>query len=189
MFDSETIKILKNDGVGIIPTDTLYGIVGSAFSKKAVKRIYALKGRDESKPFIVLISSVNDLKKFDVALTSEQKKFLNTVWPLSPSGRASRPVSVVLPVLQKKFEYLHCGTKSLAFRLPKNEKLRAFLKKTGPLVAPSANPQGMTPATTIKEAMDYFCAEADFYVPGGKKAGKPSKLISLLGEKPEILRR
>ena len=180
-MDSETVKILKNDGVGIIPTDTLYGIVGSALSKKAVKRIYALKGRDENKPFIVLISSINDLKKFDVVLTTEQKKFLNAVWP----GK----VSVVLSVPQKKFEYLHRGTKSLAFRLPKPEALRAFIKKTGPLVAPSANPQGETPSATVTEAMDYFCTEVDFYVPGPKKAGKPSRLISLLGEKPSILRK
>jgi len=43
MKEEEIIKILKNDGVGVMPTDTLYGLVGSAFSKRAIDRIYKLK--------------------------------------------------------------------------------------------------------------------------------------------------
>ena len=140
--------ILKKGNIGVIPTDTLYGIVGSAFSKKAVERIYEVKGRDENKPFIVLIASISDLKKFDIALTVPQKKLLDGVWPAS--------VSVILPCPQKKFQYLHRGTKSLAFRLPKDRELQTFLKQTGPLVAPSANPQGGKPAETIAEAKKYF---------------------------------
>lgn len=51
-------KILKSDGIAVIPTDTLYGVVGSAMSKKAIEKIYKIKERDKSKPLIVLISSV-----------------------------------------------------------------------------------------------------------------------------------
>ena len=49
------IKILKSGGVGVMPTDTLYGLVGSAFSKEAVKRIYKIKNRDKKKKLIILI--------------------------------------------------------------------------------------------------------------------------------------
>ncbi len=175
-------EILKAGGIGILPTDTLYGIVGSAFSKKAVKRIYAVKGRDENKPFIILISSQSDLKKFGVELTKEQRTFLSAAW----KGR--RATSVILPVPLKKFEYLHRGTQSLAFRLPNNKELLLLLKKTGPLVAPSANPHGKEPAHTIADAKEYFGDNIDFYIAGGRKEGKPSRLISLMSERLEVLR-
>ena len=56
-------KILKNNGVAIIPTDTLYGLVASTDSKKAVEKIYKIKERDKSKALIVLIHSLKDLEK------------------------------------------------------------------------------------------------------------------------------
>ena len=180
MFSDEIIHTIKKDGIGIVPTDTLYGIVGSAFSKQAVKRIYTVKGRDENKPFIILVSSVSDLKKFGIVVSLFQKKFLENIWPNS--------VSVIIPCPLKKFEYLHRGSRSLAFRLPKNKKLQQFLKKTGPLVAPSANPQGEKPAETVREAKKYFGTHIDFYVSDGRKNGKPSTIVSLENEKPTLLR-
>ena len=173
--------ILKKSGVAVIPTDTIYGIVGSALSKKTVERIYELKGRDDGKPCITLISSYADLKKFGVVLTPSQKKILSRAWP--------GPVSVILPCTQKKFEYLHRGTKSLAFRMPKTKKLQDLLKKTGPLIAPSANLQGAQPAETIAEAKAYFGDTIDIYSSGGRKKGKPSTLISLLDNKVVVLRQ
>ena len=171
-------KFLKEGKISVMPTDTLYGICTSAFSKKSVRKIYQIKGRDDHKPFIILISSILDLKKFGIKLTKDQKSFLDNVWPNS--------VSVILPVPQKRFEYLHRGTKSLAFRLPKKKSLELFIKKTGPLVAPSANPQGLTPATTITEAKEYFGEKIDLYVSDGKIKGKPSIIVSLLENKLKI---
>jgi L-threonylcarbamoyladenylate synthase len=177
----EIVSLLRKDAVGVLPTDTLYGIVASAFSKRAVDRIYEVKGRDDHKPFIILISSLAELKKFSITLTASQKKFLQTVWP--------GPVSVILPCPQKSFAYLHRGNKSLAFRLPHDAFIHTLLKKTGPLVAPSANPQGKTPATTVAEAQDYFCDQMDFYISGTRKKGKPSSIVDLTGEIPVILRQ
>ncbi len=177
----DIVSILKHDGIGVIPTDTLYGILGSAFSKRAVARIYEVKGRDEQKPFIVLIATLNDLKKFGVTLTASQKKFLQSVWP--------GPVSVILPCAHKSFAYLHRGQKSLAFRMPQNALLEKLLKKTGPLVAPSANPQGEIPAENIKKAQDYFGCAVDFYIGGSSKKGKASSIIDLTQNPPQILRQ
>lgn len=176
----DIVSILKHDGVGVIPTDTLYGIIGGAFSKRAVERIYEIKGRDEGKPFIILISSLSDLKKFGIELDAQQKKFLKAVWP--------GPVSVILPCAQKSFSYLHRGHKSLAFRMPKNALLEKLLKKTGPLVAPSANPQSKKPAETIQDAQKYFGEAVDFYSGSVVKKGNPSTIISFQNGKLEILR-
>jgi L-threonylcarbamoyladenylate synthase len=159
------IKILKSDGIGILPTDTLYGLVGSAFSKKAINRIYKLKKRNRSKKFIVLISSISDLKKFGIEHTNKLEfvGMLKRFWP----GK----VSVIL--------------NGIAFRLPKNKKLIEILKKTGPLVAPSANIEGKKPAENIEQARKYFGDKVDFYLSSGTLKSKPSVLISI-NKKGEI---
>jgi len=157
------IKILKSNGVGVIPTDTLYGLVGSAFSKKVINRIYKIKNRDKRKKMIVLISSLKDLQKFNVKTSKEQAKILAKFWP----GK----VSIVL--------------NDIAFRLPAKKSLIEILKKTGPLVAPSANPEGLKPAENIKQAKKYFGDKVDFYLSGGTLKSKPSILIKI-NKKGEI---
>lgn len=163
--------ILKLGGIGVLPTDTLYGVVGSAFDKKAVERIYTLRKRDLHKPMIVLISAFSELKMFDITLNTAQKKVLGNFWP----GK----VSVVLDCKGKKFQHLHRGKNTLAFRFPADEELIKLLKKTGPVVAPSANLAGEKPATNYAEARRYFGEEVDFYVDGGKLKSKSSTLVEI----------
>ena len=168
--------------VGVLPTDTLYGLVGSALSKKAVERIYKLKKRDSRKPLIILITSLKDLNLFGTRIDTAHKNILNQVWP----GK----VSVILPLSSQKLHYLHRGGKTLAFRIPAKNSLIELLKKTGPLVAPSANPEGLSPATTVREAKKYFGDEIDFYLSAGRRSsGKPSALIAIENGKIKIYRR
>ena len=176
-------NILKKDGVVVLPTDTLYGIIASAESKKAVEYIYKIKGRNEDKPFIVLINSYKDLGLFGVKIDKEQAKFLEKIWP----GK----VSVILPCMQSKFNYLHRGTKSIAFRMigEKNKNLFNLIKKVGPLVAPSCNKQGGTPAENITKAKEYFNNEIDLYINGGIRKSSPSTLIKYENGKWIILRQ
>ena len=72
-MESEIVNLLKEGKVGVMPTDTIYGLVGSALNPQTVEEIYLLRKRATDKPFIVLISSINDLGKFGVFLTKEQK--------------------------------------------------------------------------------------------------------------------
>ena len=169
--DQKLIKILKEDGIVVIPTDTLYGIVGRAENPDVVLKICEIRKRNPVKPCIILIADVAELKKFSVSLSSEQEKILRECWP--------GPVSVILDCPDELFSYLHRGTKTLAFRLPKDEGLRDLLKQTGPLVAPSANMEGDTPAQNIKQAKKYFGHAVDLYVDGGELSGQPSKIIKL----------
>lgn len=163
--------VLKRGGVAVMPTDTIYGIVGSALKQRAVERIYRVRKRKSSKPFIILISSLHDLAKFGIKPDARAKVFLKKIWP--------GPISVILPCPRPKFRYLHRGTKTLAFRVPKPKALRALLKKTGPLVAPSANIEGELPALNIKEAKGYFGDKVDVYVDGKPKRVAPSLLIEI----------
>ncbi len=170
MKNLETKRDILENGIFVCGTDTLYGLCTSAFIKENVEEIYDIKGRDENKPFIILLSEVSDLKSFSITLTPKQKRHLDEIWP----GK----VSVILPCPDKKFEYLHRGTNSLAFRIPKKNSIRDILEITGPLVAPSANKQGQKPAETVTEAKAVFGEDIDAYFSGGKLAGAPSTIIT-----------
>lgn len=172
--------IVKSGGVGVYPTDTLYGLVASALSRSAVARVYKLRKRSKGKPLIVLIGRVGDLKLFGIRLREKHKKAIKKYWP--------GPITLILPCESPRFLYLHRGTKSIAFRLPRKKKLRAFLTLAGPLVAPSANPTGRKPASTILSAKRYFGTRVDFYVRAGRMEGKPSRILRLAGGAWERIR-
>lgn len=167
--DPQVSSLLVSGGVGVLRTDTLYGIVCQANNRAAVKRLYNLKDRDERKSPIVLISSTDDL--FDVP--SEQvHQSLENIWP--------GPVSVILPS-QNAPQWLRRQNKSIAYRLPANDALVSLLKVTGPLIAPSANPEGQPPAMNLAQTQAYFGERVDFYVDGGDVTSTlPSKILRLL---------
>ena len=181
-FDT-AIEIMCNGGVGVIPTDTLYGIVANAFSKEAVERVYAVRGRSEHKPCIVLLPNKDALTLFGIALTDKMHTVVKQYW----HGAAS----IVLPCDNEHFAYLHRGTKTLAFRIPDPipADLVSFLEKTGPNIAPSANMQGKPPATTISDAYGYFLDTVDFYVDGGVLTGEPSTIVSVCGNEVQLVRQ
>lgn len=164
-MNKETVKILKTGGIGVLATDTIYGIVCSALNEQAIKRVYKVRKRNPNKACIILISSIKDLAKFNIKPDKETLKILNKYWP----GK----VSIVI--------------NNIAFRLPNSKKLIALLKQTGPLIAPSANPEGLPPAKTITEAKAYFGDQVDFYQ-AGRTNKKPSRLIKIENGKEIILR-
>ena len=182
---NEYIKFLLAGKIGVIPTDTIYGLVGQALNKKTVERIYAVRKRNPSKPMIVLISHIDNLKLFGVDANEKLKNTLSQFWP--------GEVSIILPIddssYLEKLSYLHRGTKTLAFRLPNNKALAKWLDQTGPLVAPSANLEGLPSATTIDEAKNYFGNFVDFYLDGGKIESPSSKLIKIENGKIIELRK
>lgn len=179
-IDKKIIETLKNGGIGVLPTDTIYGVVASALNKETIESMYPLLKRDTKKPMVIIISRIKDLGLFDIGVNRKFKKKLKEFWP----GK----VSVILPCHSQELAYLHRGMESLAFRVPDLKWLRKLLKKTGPLVATSANPEGEKPSQTIKQAEKYFASNIDFYVDVGKMIGKPSTLVKIENEKVEIKR-
>lgn len=164
--DPAVATMLQAGKIGVIRTDTLYGIVCIARDPEAVERVFACKGRDERKSPIVLISSEDQL--FDVPSDSE-RKVLTKVWPGKVSVILSSPSAP---------SWIERGNITVAYRLPKNTPLQQLIAITGPLIAPSANPQGQPPARTIQKAIAYFGEQIDFYVDGGETTDDmPSQLL------------
>ena len=192
--DKNLIKTLSENGVVVMPTDTIYGIVGKALEKNTVERIYKIKERSPKKLCIILIGDINELEKFSIVLSEKQKKELEKYWPtcnvfsIANAGRPG-PVSIILDCPDDKFKYLHRGTKTLAFRLPASPTLRDLLLEVGSLIAPSANPEARLPAKNIKEAKKYFGDSVDLYIDGGTILNKHSKLIKLNNDGSVIVLR
>ncbi len=175
------IKVLKEGGVGVLPTDTLYGLSASVFKPEAVEKIYKLKGKDASKPLIILINSFEDLATLGIKIDPTKEEILRKIWPGA--------ISVILPCDNNDLEYLHRGTRTLAVRLPNKPDLIEFLQQTGPIISTSVNATNQPPASTIAEAKNYFGDQVNFYLDAGPLAGAPSTLISLVNDKVEILRQ
>lgn len=173
-----TVAALRDGGVAVAPTDTVYGLVAPSSNETAVERVYELKDRDTRKPLITLLSSPEEMTTFGVGPTWIERA--RAYWP--------GPTTVVVPCNSRRWRYLHRGTQSLAFRVPDDPLLQELLAQTGPLVAPSANPEGLPPAETVEEAEEYFGAGVDAYMDGGVRDGAPSKIIKLTDEGEEILR-
>lgn len=166
--DRDVARILKGGGVGILRTDTLYGIVARADNEQAVERVYRLKHRDEAKSPIVLIGSLDQL--FDQP-DDTVRRLIDEEWP----GK----VSIIIPSFESP-GWIRRGNGSVAYRLPADETLRELLLETGPLIAPSANPEGEQPAATAREAVEYFGERVDFYIDEGKVLDSaPSRLLRI----------
>ena len=168
---NEAAQQLAQNKIGIIPTDTLYGIVGSALNPEVVERVRNLKHRNSDKRCIVLISDINDLNSVGIELDEDTKSKLSQYWP--------GPVTVVLPCLDDNFTHLHRGAHEFGVRLPNKPALLELLKTVGPIIAPSANPEGEPPALTTEQAEAYFGDQVDFYLDEGKLNNPPSKVIQI----------
>jgi L-threonylcarbamoyladenylate synthase len=164
----DVIQLLKDGAIGVIPTDTVYGIVASADNEMAVNRLYATRPRDPEKACIVLIGNLDQIT--DVAAWHDADvRIIERYWP--------GPVTIALPITDRTPSYLHRREQTMAYRLPDFPDLQKLLLQAGPVIAPSANPEGLPPATTLAEAQAYFDDRVDFYVDGGTLTGQPSTLI------------
>lgn len=168
-YYSATQPLLKS-GVAVIPTDTIYGLVAQAFDIRAVAKVYEIKKRAEDKKCIVLIADLTQIKDFGIDDTWLAQ--VNEYWP--------GPYSLILPTDKQGIEHLTKDSATITLRLPNNADLRTLIRQTGPLIAPSANPEGMPPAENIEQAKAYFGNKVDIYVDGGNKSKVlPSTLLDL----------
>jgi L-threonylcarbamoyladenylate synthase len=177
MFSDTAQKLAQPGAVGIIPSDTVYGLVARASDLVAVQRLYDLKLR-EGKPGTVIAANIDQL--VELGLKARYLKAVAEFWPGA--------VSVVIPC-GPDLAYLHEGKYSLAVRIPDQPQLLKLLEQTGPLLTSSANHPGEPVANTVVEAQNYFGDGVGFYIDGGDLSGhQPSTVIRIVDDAIEILR-
>ncbi|HUB93655.1 MAG TPA: L-threonylcarbamoyladenylate synthase [Verrucomicrobiae bacterium] len=169
------VDILRSGGVGVLLTDTVYGLVGIATDSAAATRVIDAKGR-KYKPGTLIAANAKQL--LDLGLQREHVKAAEQFWP--------GPVTTVLPT-KPGLEYLDLGLNSLAVRVPNHHGIMTLLKKVGPLLTTSANRPNEPMVKCIEEAKEIFGNRLNFYVDGGRLESPLASTIIRI--KIELLRQ
>ena len=173
------IESIKNGGVVIFPTDTVYGIGCDPYNEDAVERIYQLKNRDSTKPLPVLAYSkrvLENIVEFDETASRIAEKF----WP---GG-----LTMILPLKDDKLKKLSRGTNTLAVRVPNNKCVLAFLKKCELIVGTSANISGKEPFTDPQNNESDLIDYDIFLNDGIIQSSGASTVIKIENDEIKILR-
>ncbi len=174
--------VVRNGGVIAFRTDTFYGLGADPFNPGAVARIRELKGREEAKPILLLISDADQVGRFLAETSKAFRAAAEQHWP----GPITL-VGVARPELSKE---LTGGSGTIGLRLPDDEEVRSFVRACGgALTATSANPSGSSPTRTAKEVEEYFPRGIDLIVNGGEATGtQPSTVLDLSDTEPRLIR-
>lgn len=179
----EVVRILKEGGVIVAPTDTVYGLICDATNKQVVAKIYDIKGRNKDKPLSVFVGDLEMLKDYAV-LHEKNFGFLEKIWP----GK----ITVVLPNLGKLPRELEDARGTTGFRIPKSDFILKVMEDLrGPLAQTSANLSNESEAKSGEEAFAIFTEASekpDLILEGGESFGGSSSLVDLSGERSIILR-
>ena len=175
-------KIIDSNNVIGLPTETVYGLAGNAYSNSAVKKIFKLKKRSPINPLIIHYKKLEDVKN-DVICNSSLLKLYKVFCP--------GPITFILKKNSKSriSKIATAGKKTVAIRFPKHRIAQNILKITNkPLAAPSANISTRLSSTCAKDVFEEFGKKIKIILDGGKcKIGLESTIIDLTG-KPSILR-
>lgn len=180
-----SLDVLKQGGVILYPTDTIWGLGCDATNANAAQRIFQIKERSESKSMIVLLDSTTKLNKYF-------KQVPEQAWTLFEFSQ--KPLTLVLPGAVNLAQSLISNDGTAAVRIVKHEFCRQLIFKLNkPLVSTSANISGMPSPLTFTEIDPAIIDAVDYVVnlPGEKnKTGKPSTIIKLeLDGSVKILRK
>ena len=171
----------KNHCIGV-PTETVYGLAGNAYSDISVKKIFKLKKRPRNNPLIVHYLDISKLKK-DCHIN---ENFIRLYKKFSPG-----PITFVLELKKKSkiSKFITNKKKTIAVRFPKHLLFRKLLKNLDyPLAAPSANMSTRLSAVKAKDVQEEFGVNIKYILDGGKcKIGIESTIVNLINE-PTILR-
>jgi L-threonylcarbamoyladenylate synthase len=174
-------QLIAAGGVIAFRTDTFYGLGADPFNADAIRKIRELKGREETKPILLLISDDSEVDRF-----VEQSAFFKLVarkhWPA--------PLTLIGVSRPEVPAELTAGTNSLGIRLPDDENVRAFVRACGgSLTATSANVSGRPPARTAREVENYFPAGIDLIVDGGEvTATEASTVLDVSSSEVRLVR-
>jgi L-threonylcarbamoyladenylate synthase len=175
-------QVIATGGVIAFRTDTFYGLGADPFNVAALSRLKALKGRDDGKPILVIISESREADRFIADRSKLFEALTAQHWPgaLTIVSRAREEVPAELTA----------GTKTIGVRLPDDQAVRGLVRACGgALTATSANPAGDAPARTAQQVASYFPSGLELIIDGGETlSDKPSTVLDVSGEEPRLIR-
>ncbi|MBR3361053.1 MAG: threonylcarbamoyl-AMP synthase [Lachnospiraceae bacterium] len=179
-------EVLKQGGIVAFPTDTVYGLGAVFDDEKAVRKIFAAKGREEKKPLSILVADIvqvellSEIKSGEMAQKAE--RLMKKYWP-----------GALTLIFQKKPgipDAVTAGGETIGIRMPDMELTRELICAAGkPLAAPSANTSGKRSSVSAREVLEDLDGKIDMVIDGGTcPVGVASTVVDMTGDTPVILR-
>ena len=179
---NEVIDVIKNDGVVIFPTETVYGIGGSALSTKAVDRVYEAKKRPREKAVNILVSDKAEIEKYAKINSELERKIIENFMP--------GPITIILEKQKYFGDGFTLDNNTIGIRIPDNKIVSTILKNIDvPLIAPSANISGKPSGVNAIDIAKDFKDSVDIIIDGGDaKLGLSSTIVKVENNDIKIIR-
>lgn len=174
-------EILENGGAVILPTETVYGLFAKALDEDAVNHVYDLKMRPRDKAMNLNVADLESI----LAFSKNQPDFLNWLYEKFLPG----PLTIILEANERVPAWINSGLSTIGFRLPKHPVTLDLIKKTGPLIGPSANLSGTESGKIFSKVKEQFSEEIVGFEDDLALTGQDSTILDLTGEKARILRQ
>ena len=172
---------VKNGGLVVLPTDTVYGVGADAFSSTAVAALLAAKGRGRDMPVPVLVGSWRTIDGLALSVSTSMRNLIRAFWPGALSLVVRQAPSVQWDLGDAR------GTVML--RMPLHPVALELLREVGPMAVSSANISGRPPAVDAESAREQLGDLVDVYLDGGPSERQAaSTILDLTAPEPRILR-
>lgn len=174
-------KVLEDGGLIAYPTDTYYGIGCDLFSKKAIDRLYGVKGRERKKPLAFLCPDLSNVSKYAVVSNFAYR----IMRQLTPG-----PFTFVLEATKLVPEMMQTKQRQVGIRVPQAPLMLAIAAKLGrPIVTTSATDADGAVLIDAKDIRDHLGQRLDLILDGGVQPNEPSTVVSLIGDQIEVVRQ
>lgn len=177
---NEIVKVIRDGGVVIMPTDTIYGIIADATNEDAIRRVYDVKKRDGNKPILMLVNSYEMLDKYVMNVNDIERKLIDNMWP--------GPLTMIL---KKKnvSDLLTGGLDTVGIRYPDNKMLIDIMNEIDvPLLSTSVNVSGEKSATNIEYINEDILSNVDYVFDDGECNGVASTIVVVEDKEVKVLR-
>ena len=178
----EIYQIIKNGGIVVFPTETVYGIGTNGLNEEAISRLYEVKQRPTNKPISLLVSSIDMAEMVAKDITDMEYKLMEKFFP--------GPLTIILKKKNIVPDNLTNNTDTVGIRMPDNIIAKKLIEYANvPIATPSANISGKPSGTNIENIMEDFKDKVDYYIDGGQsKLGIGSTIVKIENDYPLILR-
>jgi len=179
-------EVIARGGVVAFRTDTFYGLGADPFNTAAVARIRELKGREDNKPILLLVSDPEQVERVIAERSEMFSRAAVAFWP--------GPLTIIGVAVAELPEEITAGTGTVGVRLPADENVRTLVRECGGiLTATSANPSGCEPARSAQDVVEYFPDDSprslDLILDGGEvTVTEPSTVLDATTSPPRVVR-
>lgn len=170
----EAVKLIKNGGVVVFPTETVYGIGVDCLNEKAIRKLYKIKNRPFTQKTSLLVSSIEMLEEYTKNRSEIENMLIQKFFP--------GPLTLVLHKKESIPNLITNNESIVGFRMPQNEIALKLIEKVGrPIATSSANISGKQSGIILDDIIKEFEENVDYYIDGGKsKIGKGSTVAQVM---------